>query len=58
MHGHELRVWSVAVNGSGDLAVSGSSDGTLRSWRLAGRSFTEKVVEKGDDAILAVAMTK
>ncbi|KAJ8902449.1 hypothetical protein NDN08_006854 [Rhodosorus marinus] len=58
MQGHELRVWSVAVNGSGDLAISGSSDGTMRSWRLAGHSFTEKIVEKGDDAILAVAMTK
>uniref|UniRef100_A0A6T6NZT0 Uncharacterized protein n=1 Tax=Rhodosorus marinus TaxID=101924 RepID=A0A6T6NZT0_9RHOD len=58
MRGHELRVWSVAINGSGDFAVSGSSDGTLRSWRVAGHSFTEKIVEKGDDAILAVAMTK
>ena len=52
--GHQYRVWAVAQwNG---LAVSTSTDATIRVWDMQHREEKEVVLDKHTDSVLAVDM--
>mmetsp|Transcript_8105 Transcript_8105/g.24421 ORF Transcript_8105/g.24421 Transcript_8105/m.24421 type:complete len:353 (-) Transcript_8105:2163-3221(-) len=57
LEGHEMRVWSTAVDHYGRVAVSGSSDGTMRAWYMGGPKPTGRVIAEHDDGILAVSLS-
>jgi WD40 repeat protein len=50
--GHTAAVKGVAIAPSGDLAVSCSTDATVRLWRLPYAPFHAGDVEQADQAVL------
>ncbi|KAI0565345.1 WD40-repeat containing protein [Gracilaria domingensis] len=53
--GHEYRVWSVAISPDGRFAVSGSTDATVRLWKLGEDEGRTQVLEGHRDSVLSVA---
>ena len=56
LRGHQDSVFSVAVSADGRMAVSGSDDGTVRVWELAGGRCTA-VLEGHTQRIHALAFS-
>ncbi|CAN8071721.1 unnamed protein product [Agarophyton chilense] len=53
--GHEYRVWGVAISPDGRFAVSGSTDATVRLWKLGEDEGKSHVLEGHRDSVLSVA---
>lgn len=55
--GHEYRVWDVAVARRGRFVVSGSTDATVRAWKVGGADEGECVVfDAHRDSVLCVGV--
>lgn len=53
--GHEFRVWSVAFSPDATYAISGSTDATVRLWKLGQNEGQCHVLEGHQDSVLSVA---
>lgn len=59
MRGHEYRVWGLALAKDGAFAVSGSTDVSVRAWRLGGEKEGECHVYEGHrDSVLSVDVSR
>lgn len=47
LHGHEKAITCLAVSSDSSVLVSGSEDGTVRTWHVASRQCVQKIDAPG-----------